>query len=165
MHRVRLGKWIEELGGEAPTPAGGALALVTLAGAAALVGKVARLAGRGPDPFPGLARGLLAAADEDARGYPRARSGGGDPARAFLARGADRVEEALVIVRAARELRGRVGPEVAADLEAAEGLARRAAEVLLSNLEVNLSAWAGRIPDPEPLAARLEGLRSRWRGP
>ncbi len=165
MHSLRLDEWIESLGGEAPTPAGGALALVTLAGAAALTGKVARLAGRAPDRLLGLARGLLAAADEDTRGYPRARCGGGAPARAFLSRGADRVEEALEIVRAAGELRPRVGPDVAADLEAAEGLARQAAEVLLTNLEVNLSAWAGRIPDPEPLAARLDRLRSRWRGP
>ena len=165
MHCLRLDEWIERLGGEAPTPAGGALALVTLAGAAALVGKVARLAGVGPERLVGLARGLLAAAEEDARGYPRARSGGGAPARAFLARGADRVEQALEIVRAAGELRGRVAPDVAADLGAAEGLARQAAEVLLANLEVNLAAWAGRIPDPEPLGARLDRLRSLWRGP
>jgi hypothetical protein len=122
-------------------PAGGSLALVTLAGAAALAAKVERLGGGYPTELADLSAFFLDAAEEDAAAYA-ASSGGADARLRCLDAG-------LVHLEAALELLDRVGalfeglpPHLSADVAAAGRLARASAQTLLVNVAVNSSQWS-----------------------
>ncbi len=161
-----LGDWIAALAGSSPTPAGGALALVTLAGAAALAAKLARLAGdHDPDRHRERADRFLRAAGDDARGYGPAARRGGAAARAFLGQGLAQAEAAVALLDDLAGLGPRVPAPARPDVTAAAGLAREGARVLVANLRANLDAWAPRLAPAGPLAERVAGLEARLAGP
>ncbi|NTU59556.1 MAG: hypothetical protein HGA98_00680, partial [Deltaproteobacteria bacterium] len=54
LSELTLPAWVAALGGREPVPAGGALSLVTLAGASSLAEKVQRVLGRDSSGFEGL---------------------------------------------------------------------------------------------------------------
>ncbi len=135
-----LGEWLGALANDRPTPAGGALAWVTLAGAAALAAKLAELNGRHGTGLLGAVRGFADAARHDAEGFAAART----PAEraAFLERcveDLEGVDRFLAEVRQARKGCGR--PGLRADWEAVERLAEAAWEVLWENARANEEAW------------------------
>ncbi len=160
-----LGAWIAALAGPAPTPAGGALALVSLAGAAALGAKLARLAGDDPGPYRERADGFLAAAGDDARGYGPAARRRGAVARAFLGTGIAQAKTAVALIEDLAGLATRVPAAVRPDVGAAAGIARESARVLVANLRANLDAWGPDLAPAGPLAADVAGLEARLSDP
>ncbi|GAB4261500.1 MAG: hypothetical protein Kow0092_11080 [Deferrisomatales bacterium] len=155
-----LDPWIQALAAREPTPAGGALALVTLAGSAALAAKVIRIAGGDWPRGDVLAREFLEGADRDARAY-RAAAAASESRRACLDLGLEQVGEGIRFLEGLAPWFDRLPEPLRADLAAAERLARAACRTLLVNLAVNLDAWA----DDEALGARVAGelaaLRAR----
>lgn len=143
-----LTQWVEALAGRRPTPAGGALAFVTLAGAAALAGKLARLTRADPCPWETRAARLLSLAEEDGEGYLR-----GEPPEAEIRR----LEEALDLLAGLASLaEAGLSPALAADLAASRRLAHAAVGALCANLRHNLKA---RSTDSGEALSRLE---TRW---
>jgi formiminotetrahydrofolate cyclodeaminase len=156
-----LAEWLQGLARRDPTPAGGALALTTLAGAAALAAKVARLGGVTVPGFEAGARYFLRAAERDAELYAGAAGGEPEALRASLQASLDDLGSAAEFLEELSPLFPRLKPGLEADLAAAERLARAAARTLSVNLAVNLSAWSERCGGLEDLAARWRGLRAR----
>ncbi len=159
-----LAEWTRDLAGPRPTPAGGALALVSLAGAAALATKLARLLNEETRDLEEHAPWFLAAAEEDTTAYRRA-SRGGEGRRRCLEAQRDHLERALGLLDRVDGLFEKAPPALAADVTAAERIARAAARGLLLNLAVNLALWADETDGLEPIAAELEGLRARLGAP
>jgi hypothetical protein len=156
-----LAEWIGALARRDPVPAGGALALATLAGAAGLAAKAARLSGRPSRGWEDRARRFLAEAERDGPLYAAAARGGADAAKASLGATLDALEEAVCFLEDLAPLFGGLGPALAADAAAAERLARAGAQTLSLNLAANLSAWAARGPDFGTEAQRWLALRDR----
>ncbi len=156
-----LEEWIRALAVGTPTPAGGALALVSLAGAAALAAKVARLSGRDPTELEGLAGAFLKGAERDGAAYSAAVRGGADEVRACLSLTAGHVESALRLLELLAPLFDGLPASLAADVAAAERVSRAAARTCLMNLAVNLSEWAGRADGLEPFQADLARCKRR----
>ncbi len=160
-----LDAWFEALASPAPTPAGGALAFVTLAGAAALAAKAARAGGGAPGRFVAWIRVFLEGAVEDAGGYVEAASGSPEARVRFLAQGLERLEDAAVLVDELDKLAARVRGSLAPDVAAARRLAREAARVLAENLAFNLGAWAVGGAWGEERTSRFERIRRRFSPP
>ena len=158
---MTLEGWIRALARETPTPAGGALALATLAGAAALCAKVAGLAGRPPGRLEGLAIAFLEGAERDGALYLAAVRGGNAEEAACLRAGGEDLERALDLLDEIGGLFAGLATSLAADVAAAERMSRAAARTLLVNLAVNLSEWSGSLPGSGRFAATLETLRGR----
>ncbi len=153
-----LGPWIEALARRRPTPAGGSLALVTLAGAAALTAKVSAIAGRPPAGFEGLAEGFLEAARLDAALYPRSDAGP-DAVRATLDAEAAHLERGVEFLRALGEVFPGLPEALAADVAAGERLSRAACRTLLANLAVNVGRWSETVDGLDGVVERLRRLR------
>ncbi|GAB6063902.1 hypothetical protein [Deferrisoma palaeochoriense] len=142
--------WVESLERGRPTPAGGSLAWVTLAGAAGLAAKLEAIEGRCGEGCRARARAFVRAAADDAEGFRRARTPG--ERTAFLRRSGILVEEANRFLEelqaaAARCDRAAIRP----DWEAALRLAGAALEVLWENQRVNAATWgAGAGSGPKP---------------
>jgi formiminotetrahydrofolate cyclodeaminase len=138
--------WVAALESRAPVPAGGALALVTLAGAAALAGKVLRIRQREASAYEGLSRLFLFAAGEDGDSYGAAKREG--PAGMFrcLQAGLHHLETAVNLLEALGESFEDLPPGLAADMAASGRLAHAAAQTLLVNLAVNLAEWTRVLP-------------------
>lgn len=154
-------EWLHALGHRKPTPAGGALALMTLAGAAALAAKIARLAGRDPAAFDAWTGTFFAGAEGDGEAYRAAVREGAEGVGRCLGLGVDQATEAVGFLEALGPLFPALSPGLRADVAAAERLGRAAAQTLLVNLAVNLQAWAGRADGLDSVAASLEALRAR----
>ncbi len=153
-----LGPWIEALARRRPTPAGGALALVTLSGAAALVAKVSAIGGRPSGGFERLAADFLEAARLDAALYPRADAGP-DEVRAALEAEAAHLERGVEFLGALGEVFAGLPEALAADVAAGERLSRAACRTLLANLAVNLGRWCGRVDGLDGVAESVRRLR------
>jgi len=153
-----LGHWIEALARGRPTPAGGSLALVTLAGAAALAAKVSAIAGLPAAGFEALAADFLGAARRDAALYPRADAGP-DEVRAALEREAVHLERGVEFLGVLGDVFPGLPEVLAADVAAGERLSRAACRTLLANLAVNLGRWSGEVDGLEGLARSLRRLR------
>lgn len=156
-----LGAWIHALARRDPVPAGGALALATLAGASALAAKTARLSGRPSERWEERAGNLLSEASRDGELYAHAVRGGSAEVRASLEATLGALEEAVCLLQELAPLFSGVGPALAADAAAAERLARAGARTLSVNLAANLEAWAERAPGLDELARRWAELRDR----
>jgi len=156
-----LGAWVRALARRDPVPAGGALALATLAGAAALAAKAARLSGRSPGAWEARAEDLLGEAERDGELYLRAVRGGPEGIQASLDASLEALEKAVGVVEDLAPLFTGVSPALAADVAAAERLARAGAQTLSVNLAANLSAWAGRASGLPEAAERWAELRAR----
>jgi hypothetical protein len=156
-----LRTWIDALSRETPVPAGGALALVTLAGSAALAAKVARLTGRDPDPYDHWAEGFLAGAERDGEAYLAARNGSAADVRACLALSVGHLESAVSFLESIEALFAGLSPALKADAAATERGGRASARTLLVNLAVNLSEWSERLPGLDQVASSLADLRRR----
>ena len=154
-------EWIEALARRSPTPAGGALALVSLAGAAALAAKVARLTGMGAEPFDTMARAFLEGATRDGESYAAAVRGGLAEVRACLSLGLEHLRSAVAFLESLGPLFSGLEPGLAADVAAAERIGRAAAQTCLVNLAVNLSAWSAAVDKAGELAVALKELRAR----
>lgn len=159
MESWSLGPWIEALSLRRPTPAGGALALATLAGSAALAAKIAAIAGLPPGGFERRAAAFLEAAARDAALYPRADAGP-EAVRDSLASEIDHLEQGVAFLEALSGLFSGLPEDLRADAAAGERLARAACRTLLANLAVNLDRWSGRVGGLEAVAERLERLRA-----
>jgi len=156
-----LGEWIHALACQDPTPAGGALALTTLSGAAALAAKVARLAGRPEGGFEAAASHFLSAAEKDSELFVRATAGSSEALRASLEASLEDLDSAAEFLEDLGPLFADLNPGLEADLSAGERLARAAARTLSLNVAVNLSSWSERCDGLDDLATRWRGLRSR----
>lgn len=161
LEQQTLGAWVDALARRDPVPAGGALALATLAGAAALAAKAARLSGRSPRPWEARAAALLREAERDGELYLRAVRGGAEAVQASLDASLEALEKAVGVIEDLAPLFSGVSPALAPDVAAAERLARAGAQTLAVNLAANLSAWAGRAPGLPAAAERWSGLRAR----
>jgi formiminotetrahydrofolate cyclodeaminase len=156
-----LKSWIEALSHSVPVPAGGALALVTLAGSAALAAKVARIAGNGPGLYDRWAWGFLEAAQQDGEAYLAARHGTVADVRGCLALTTEHLEQAVELLESLAPLFEGLSPALKADAAAAERAARASACTLLVNLAVNLSQWTDEYPDLGESASNLAALKAR----
>jgi formiminotetrahydrofolate cyclodeaminase len=158
---LEIRRWLEQLSSNDPTPAGGSLALVTLAGAAALASKCARLSGADHWDFDVFAADLSRYAVEDCGAYDALVSGDEGVALSAVKMSLTHVGRALELVELASGLQGGCSAPLMPDLRAASSLAVNATEVLLDNLEGNLEPG---IVDPrvvEPPLAVLPELRAR----
>lgn len=153
------------LAGRAPLPAGGALALVTLSGTAALGAKMAGLGGIGTKPLEDLSAALLRAAEQDTAAYAAALTGGAARLRCL--------EEGLCHLALALDALDRLGalfdglpPHQSADVAAAARLARAGAQTLLVNLAVNLDEWSDALgaAEVDRVTAEMAALRERLEG-
>lgn len=160
LRELPLGGWIEALLGNAPVPAGGALALTTLAGAAALTGKMARLRRIDDRFFSRLAEYFLSASEEDASNYAAALAGSEGALEHCLSVGAEHLERAVTFLEEVESAFPELPPAIAADVAAASGLGRAAARILLVNLAVNLSAWDA-AANAAAISALLQELKGR----
>jgi hypothetical protein len=161
LSELPLAAWVETLAGRAPVPAGGALALATLAGAAALASKMARLAQADGRPFRESAHFFLRAAEEDGESYAEALARRKDAADRCLDRGMEHLERAVSFVEEVGTTFGEMAAHLKADVAAAAGLGRASARVLLVNLAVNVSQWSREAGNAAEASARLEDLRER----
>jgi len=153
--------WLDAVASDHPLPAGGRVASVAAAFAAALVEKVARIVQRSPSraTWHALAESVqtkaaslrpallaLGAADDDAYAALMATRRSGDEAAHGAARlGAARtqvelIEQAGEVARLAAELEAKVGPALRADLATARLLALAAAHGAHGNVTANLGA-------------------------
>jgi formiminotetrahydrofolate cyclodeaminase len=156
-----LEEWIQVLARRSPTPAGGALALVSLAGAAALSAKMARLGGQRTESFESLARAFLEGAARDGESYSAAARGGAAEKRACLSLTLEHLRSAVAFLESLGPLFSGAEPDLAADVAAAERIGRAAAETCLVNLAVNLSVWSEAAGGGAEFAAALQELRER----
>ncbi|MEW6489457.1 MAG: cyclodeaminase/cyclohydrolase family protein [Thermodesulfobacteriota bacterium] len=156
-----LEEWVRALARRDPVPAGGALALATLAGGAALAAKAARLSGRPAQAWEERAERFLAEAQRDGLLYKAAAGGDPGAAKASLEATLEALEEAVSLLEDLGPLFGGLGPSLTADVAAAERLARAGAQTLSLNLAANLSAWAARDPRLGAEAQRWLALRDR----
>lgn len=161
LRNCTLEVWIHALARRDPAPAGGALALATLAGTAALAAKTARLSGGSPRRWEERAERFLTEAQRDGPLYAAAARGGVEAARASLEATLDSLEEALALLDDLAPLFDALSPALAPDAAAAERLARAGAQTLSANLAANLSAWPERVPGLDGLAARWREVRAR----
>ncbi len=161
LEQQTLGAWVHALARRDPVPAGGALALATLAGAAALAAKAARLSGRPPGPWEERAAEFLREAKRDGELYLQAVRGGAGGIQASLDASLEALEKAVGAIEDLAPLFSGVSPALAADVAAVERLARAGAQILSVNLAANLSGWAGRAPGLPVAAERWTGLRAR----
>jgi formiminotetrahydrofolate cyclodeaminase len=170
-----LGRWLEAVASPQPLPAGGRVASVSGAFAAALVEKIGRIVLRSPSRSAlhlvaeevaaraaALRPLLLALGDADDRAYAAVmaarRAGGGSAASVPLHDAeisAARLQVALIeycveIVELAHRFEGRVGPALGADLATARYLAAAAARGAHGNVEADLANLAA-----DPHAASL----------
>jgi hypothetical protein len=153
-----LGNWIEALARRRPTPAGGSLALVTLAGAAALTAKVSAIAGGPPGGFERLAADFLEAARLDAALYPRADARP-EAVRAALEGEVAHLERGVEFLGALGEVFAGLPEALVPDVAAGERLSRAACRTLLANLAVNLGRWSGRVDGLDGVAESVRRLR------
>jgi len=150
--REGLEPWLGALANDRPTPAGGALAWITLAGAAALAAKLAGLDGRNGAGLVAAARRFAEAARHDAEGFAAARTP--EERAAFLERCVKDLEGVVRFVAEVRRGRRACGrPGLRADWDAVERLAEAAWEVLWENARLNEEAWG------TGLGGRLRTLR------
>lgn len=156
-----MGAWVRALARQDPVPAGGALALATLAGAAALAAKAARLGGGPTERWEARAKDFLREADRDGALYLQAVRMGEEGVRACLEAGLEALEKAVGALEDLGDLFAGLSPALAADVAAAERLARAGAQTLSLNLAANLSAWAGCDAGLAGFAPRWAGLRAR----
>ena len=158
-----LGRWLEAVASPQPLPAGGRVASVAAAFAAALVEKIGRIVLRSPSRSAlhlvaeevaaraaALRPLLLALGDADDRAYAAVlaarRSGGSETASASLhdaELSAARLQVTLIehcmeVIELAQHLEDRVGPALGADLATARHLARAAAQGALGNVNADL---------------------------
>lgn len=161
LRNCTLGEWVWALARRDPVPAGGALALATLAGASALAAKAARLSGQPSQGWEDRAEGFLSEAERDGPLYAEAARGDADAARTSLEATLGALEEAVSLLEDLAPLFGGLDPSLAADAAAAERLARAGAQTLSLNLAANLSAWSPRDPDLGALARLWHALRDR----
>lgn len=160
---MTLADWISALAGPHPTPAGGALSLVSVAGASALGAKIARALHKPGEDLEELAAGLLAAALEDAEAYRKASRNVGARRRCLEIQ-VRHLERSIAVLDRLGALFPDAPPELAADVTAGERIARAAARGLLLNLAVNLSAWAGEPKGLETFGEALSVFRDRLEG-
>jgi formiminotetrahydrofolate cyclodeaminase len=158
-----LGRWLEAVASPQPLPAGGRVASVAAAFAAALVEKIGRIVLRSPSRSTlhleaeavaaraaALRPLLLALGDADDRAYAAVlaarRAGGGAAASGPLQDAelsAARLQVTLIeycveVIELAQHLEARVGLALGADLATARHLARAAAQGALGNVEADL---------------------------
>jgi formiminotetrahydrofolate cyclodeaminase len=168
-----LGRWLEAVASPQPLPAGGRVASVAAAFAAALVEKIGRIVLRSPARSAlhlvaeevaaraaALRPLLLALGDADDRAYAAvlAARRGGAAASAPLhdaELSAARLQVALIeycveVAELAHRLEDRVGPALGADLATARHLAAAAAQGAHGNVEADLANLAA-----DPHAASL----------
>lgn len=156
-----LRTWIDALSRKEPTPAGGALALITLAGSAALVAKVARLSGREPVRFERMADGFLEAAESDSRTYREACRAGDAAMRDCLELGLRHLSEAVEFLESVATVFEGLSPALSADVAAAERAGRASARTLFVNLAVNVSEWSSVKDGLETVTSELRRLSVR----
>lgn len=159
---LTLEAWARALAGPDPVPAGGALALVTLAGAAALGAKLAAIGGRDPAALSEVAGFFLEAAEEDAATYA-ATLAGGEAKLSCVDAGLHHLEAALEALERLQGLFDGLPPHLSADVAAAARLARASAQTLLVNLAVNASQWGDCLAGPvfDRMLQDLGELKSR----
>lgn len=158
--RKPAGDWISALGSNKPLPAGGALALVTLAGAAALTAKVARTAGLPASEFIEFSGAFQRFADEDCRLYVDASTADPSKLRTAAETSLHHLETAHSFPEAAGQLTNKVGQALQGDLEAAIWLSMTASIVLANNLKENLALWGMRCAELADIAKRIEELEA-----
>jgi formiminotetrahydrofolate cyclodeaminase len=171
-----LGRWLEAVASPQPLPAGGRVASLAAAFAAALVEKIGRIVLRSPrrsalhQAAEGIAARaaalrplILAVGEADDRAYAAimaARRSTGGPAPSASARDAELaaaqlqmtlIEYCVAVIELARRLEDGVGPALGADLATARYLAAAAARGAQGNLDTDLVNLAA---DPQADAIR-----------
>jgi len=132
-----LDRWLMTIAKTDPTPAGGSLALVTLAGAAALASKCSRLSGMEYELFDKYAELMSEFSAEDARLYKNFTKGGKEEALAAVEAGLLHIHSAIGLCEELKKLE--VKESLRLDSDAAFSLAFESALVLLKNFGNNFT--------------------------
>lgn len=138
--------WFSRFLGPSPTPAGGSLALLTLAEAAALSVKLFRLAGRPQGEMENFAVDFVVFAEEDASFYLQALKGTGADREDLLKAGERHMSKAAKFLEKIRTARKTATPLSAPDYDAVITLGEAALKVLEVNLKANEHLW-GKGPE------------------
>ena len=140
--QLPLGRWFEAVASPQPLPAGGRVASLAGAFAAALVEKIGRIVLRSPK------RSALAARRSSVAGSVPLHDAEVSAAQFQLTL----IEYCVEVIELAQRLEGGVGPALGADLATAGFLARAAAEAAHGNVIVDLKELE---PDPRAAAIRI----------
>jgi len=135
----KLNTWLDLLATSDPTPAGGSLAMVTLAGAASLASKCARLSGVDNTNFKSFSNDFNQFALDDVAVYEDIKNSGSRGTAEALAESAKHIRKAIELLEAIVRLRSSCNKLVKPDCEASLRLAHSAIGVLLVNMEANQS--------------------------
>jgi hypothetical protein len=153
-----LWKWLKLLASHDPTPAGGSLALATLAGAAALASKCARLSGASHAGYDGFASDFQNFAGQDCEIYSALTSDDEAKIRHAILESLGHAQAALEFLELSSASKVYFKPVLLPDLNAALTLAATSANILLDNLEANLQLG---VIAPQPLIDQLAEFRDR----
>lgn len=151
MRDITFGHWLDGLASRSPTPAGGALAYVTLAGCAALGAKLARLSHSDQEVFERWSSLFADHASADADCYAP-----GDT-NAFAGE-LHRAENAHDFVKLLDGSTPTVPDRARPDLEAVRALAKASLGVIAANLKANLAQVKG---EQEGFSVRVDSILRR----
>ena len=175
--QLPLGRWLEAVASPQPLPAGGRVASIAGAFAAALVEKIGRIVLRSPKRAAlhpvaesiaarasALRPLLLTIGDADDRAYAAvmaARRAGAGAAPSVPLHDAELaaarlqvtlIEYCVEVIELARQLEAELGPALGADLATARHVAGAAAQAAMGNVEADLKDLAA---DPRAAAVRM----------
>lgn len=152
----------EALSSPMATPAGGALAFVTLASCSALFAKIARSNGENLSRFTRFSSLFMEFAKRDSESYRKISSSTvKSEAGALLREELSRAEAVLDFVETATTTPKPLNTKLAPDREAALALSLVCANTILENLDSNVWAFAGNETEALSLITRINFLKSR----
>jgi formiminotetrahydrofolate cyclodeaminase len=159
---ISLSQWLELLASRSATPAGGALAYVTLASHAALFAKICRLCGGDSDRFFVYAKKFLSLAEEDTNAYLEIlKAKSACDLSELLNKEIERAKIALEFIEAAAVTSIPKEYMLIPDHEATLNLSIGAAATVLDNADVNIRAATGKGVDSLGLLTQVNHLKSR----
>lgn len=133
--------WFTRFLGPTPTPAGGSLALLTLAQAAALSAKLMKIEKKPHAEMENLAVDFVVFAEEDAALYLKALKGTGVEREELLREGERHISKARKFLEKIIAAKNSAPSFAAPDYDAVIILGQAALTVLAGNLKVNAGMW------------------------
>jgi hypothetical protein len=159
---IPLSQWLDLLASRRATPAGGALAYVTLASHSALFAKICRLCGGDTDVFLAYSKEFLSLAEEDANSYLEIRKADSPyDLSEMLKKEIARAKVALEFIETASVTSIPREYLLIPDHESALNLSIGSAATILDNADVNIRTATGKGIDTLGLLTEVNHLKSR----